>query len=196
MSNHVRSLATDWTVSDDGRRVEGRLFPFGRAAHVIEMIDGEIDEYDEEFLPGCTTRIRQVAAARGGAPAWIRFTVDHERTFDARLGYCVDLTEVDDGAHGAFRLYDGAQLGKVRDMLATSHNGLSVEFSDIAAPVVEGPLRQRRQINVLAVTATPTPVYDDARVLSVRAEDNPLGLAATPNLDRVRAMLEAGSPTG
>jgi hypothetical protein len=190
--NHVRSLATDWTVSDDGRRVEGRIFPFGRAAHVVEMIDGELDEYDEEFLPGCTTRIRQVAAARGGAPAWIRFTVDHERTFDARLGYCVDLAESDDGAHGVFRLYDGAQLAKVRDMLSTSHNGLSVEFTDVRPPVVDGPLRQRCQINVLAVTATPTPIYDDARVLSLRATDDPMALAGTPNLDRVRAMLDGG----
>jgi hypothetical protein len=189
--NHVRSLATDWTVSEDGRLVEGRIFPFGRSAHVIEMVDGELDEFDEEFLPGCTTRMRQVAATRGGTPAWIRFTVDHERTFDARLGYCIDLNEADDGAHGAFRLYDGAQLAKVRDMLGSSHNGLSVEFSDIAPPVIEGSLRQRRQINVSAVTATPTPVYDDARVLSVRAEDNPLAVAGTPNLDKVRAMLEA-----
>jgi hypothetical protein len=133
--------------------------------------------------------MRQVAAQRGGQPAWIRFTVDHERTFDARLGYCVDLNEGDDGAHGAFRLYAGAQLGKVRDMLSTSHNGLSVEFTDIATPVIDGPLRRRRQINMLAVTATPVPVYDDARVLSIRAEDNPLAVAGTPNLDQVRAML-------
>jgi phage head maturation protease len=190
--NHVRSLATDWTVTDDGRMVEGRMFPFGRRAHIVEVVDGALDEYDEEFLPGCTSRMRQVAAARGGAPAWIRFTVDHDQTFDARLGYCVGLTEGDDGAHGAFRLYDGAQLAKVRDMLGSSHNGMSVEFSDIVAPVVDGGLRRRRQINVSAVTATPTPVYDEARVLSVRAEDNALAVAGTPNLDRVRAMLDGG----
>jgi phage head maturation protease len=188
--NHVRSLATDWNVSEDGRFVEGRIFPFGEVAHITELIDGEVDEYDEEFLPGCTTRMRQAAAgSRGGAPAWVRFTIDHERSFDARLGYCTELSEADDGAHGSFRLYDGPQLAKARDMLNSSHNGLSVEFSDRVAPQIEGDLRRRVQINLFAVTATPVPVYDTARVLSVRGDDDPLAALGTPNLDRVQAIL-------
>jgi phage head maturation protease len=192
--NHVRSLATDWTVTDDGRHVEGRIFPFGEIGHVREVINGELEEYDEEFLPGCTTLIRQTAARRpGGSPAWIRFTVDHELSFDARLGYCTELTESEDGAHGHFRLYDGPQLAKARDMLNSSHTGLSIEFDDVRAPIVEGTLRRRKQINLFAVTATPTPLYDSARVFSVRSEDDVTPLP-TPNIDAVRAMLVANFP--
>lgn len=186
---HIRSLSTEWTLSEDGRNVRGRIFPFGEVAHIREVNNGEVDIYDEEFLPGCTHRMRQVAMARGGAPSWIRFTVDHEQSFDARLGFCTGLEEADDGAFGGFRLYDGPQLPKIRSMLAESHQGLSIEFDDVVDPIVSGSLRQRRQINIGAVTATPIPIYEGARVLAVRANDDALEAAGTPNLDQVRAML-------
>lgn len=190
----IRQFDTGMTLSDDGRSVFGRMVPFGEARHIREFVAGQLDEYDEEFLPGCTARMRQVAMSRGGAPAWIRFTVDHEAGFDHRIGYCTTMTESDSGVDTTFRLYDDpARLDKVRSMLAESHTGLSIEFDDVAPPRVDGALRQRRQINVTAVTATPVPVYASARVLAVRADEDPLAAAGTPNLDRVRALL-AQSP--
>jgi hypothetical protein len=176
-------------VREDGREVYGRMVPIGVRAHVRETVeDGTIDEYDEEFLPGCTERMRQVAKRRGGAPAWIRFTLDHESQMDARLGFCSAMTESDDGAYGTFRLYDGPHLAKARSMLAESHTGLSIEFADVAPPRVTGDLRQRRQINIAAVTATPIPVYADAQILALRSDAVP-ELVGTPNLDAVAAML-------
>lgn len=188
-----RSFDSTLAVSDDGRQVLGRMLPFKVVAHIREMVNGELDEYDEEFLPGCTARMRQVAANRGGAPAWIRFTVDHEAGFDHRIGYCTAMAEDEDGVNGTFRLYDDpAHLDKVRSMLTESHTGMSIEFDDVAAPLIEGDLRRRRQINVSAVTATPVPVYASARLV-VRADDDPLAGAGTPNLDRVRQMLAEGA---
>jgi hypothetical protein len=78
-------------------------------------------------------------------------------------------------------------------MLAESHTGLSIEFSDVAAPLVDGALRRRRQINIDAVTATPIPVYASAGILAMRAGDALDG--PTPNLERVRAMLAELNPT-
>lgn len=185
----IRQFDSGLTLSEDGRSVIGRMLPFGEVRHIREVFDGEVDEYDEEFLPGCTQRMRQVAKSRGGAPAWIRFTVDHEQGFDHRIGYCSVMGEDDAGVNTEFRLYqDPARLDKVRSMLAESHTGLSIEFDDVGTRL-DGPLRRRRQINVTAVTATPIPVYESARVLAVRSTGDVLATAGTPNLDRVRAML-------
>jgi hypothetical protein len=179
-------------VEDEGRTVTGQIFPFGEVAHVIEMVEGQREEYDEEFLPGCTLRMRQTARNRGGQPAWIRFTIDHEQAFDSRLGYCTALTENPKGARATFRLYEGPQLPKVRSMLAESHHGLSIEFSDVAPPLKsEGGVVQRRQVNVTAVTATPIPTYMGAKILSVRAGEDMLEAVGTPNIAEVRAMLAA-----
>lgn len=185
-----RTFDSGLLLSDDGRAVFGRVLPFAEVVHVREIMNGELEEYDEEFLPGCTARMRQVATSRGGAPAWIRLTVDHEPGFDHRIGYCTAMAEDETGVNGTFRLYDDpVRLDKVRSMLTESHTGLSIEFDDVAAPRIAGMLRQRRQINIGAVTATPIPVYASARVLAVRAEDDPLTGAGTPNLDRVRELL-------
>lgn len=185
----LRSFAADLEVSTDGREVFGRIVPLNEVAHIREMIDGALDEYDEEFLPGCSAHMRQVAKSRGGQPSWIQFTLDHDHGFDSRLGFCREMVEVGSGVDCTFRLYDDPRLPKVRSMLAESHKGLSIEFVDRVAPIVEGNLRRRRQINISHVTATPVPVYASAKILAMRSEGDPLG--GTPNLDRVREMLAA-----
>lgn len=188
-----RSFATDLELRADGREIWGRIVPFGERATVVEMdADGMVERYEEEFLPGCTVRMQQVARrARNGKPSWIKFTVDHEQTFDARLGFCTELSEQNDGAYGTFTMYEGPQLAKARSMLAESHGGLSIEFVDVAPPLVNGDLRQRRQINIDAVTATPVPVYASASILALRADAPGTipALGSTPNLDAVAALL-------
>ena len=187
----LRAFDAQLELAPDGRSVSGRIVPLNEVAHVREMtLDGGLDEYDEMFLPGCTARMRQTAQRRGGHPAWIGFTLDHERSFDARLGFCTELVEASDGVDAEFRLYDDpARLDKVRSILAESHTGLSIEFTDVAPPLVEGQLRSRRQIHIAHVTATPIPVYTSAKIMAVRADNDPLASAGTPNLDSVRAML-------
>jgi HK97 family phage prohead protease len=188
----LRSFDTSLALSDDGREVLGCVVPFGQVARIHERtLDGTVDEYEEEFAPGCTARIRQDAArARNGWPSWVRFTLDHERSLDHQIGFCTSLVETEAGAFGTFKLHaDPYRLDKIRSMLEESHSGLSVEFTDIARHPDTGPLRVRRQIQLAAVSATPIPVYADARVLAVRAEDVELVPASTPNLDAVRALL-------
>ena len=178
---------------DDGPpTVFGRMFPIGVQTPVVERENGELVEIVEEFLPGCTTRMRQGAAACGGVYKWLTLTIDHRQDFDSRLGCCTQLDERSDGAYGSFELYaEGDKLTHVRSILSKSHGGLSVEFFDIVPPIVDGPLRQRRQIHVQAVTATPIPVYKEAGILAMRSDDPKHVLGATPNLDRARALLAA-----
>ena len=185
----LRSFDTTLELAADGREVVGRILPLGTRTHIRETgPDGNLDEYEEEFLPGCTERMRQTARARGGHPAWIRLTLDHGQTEDARIGYCTALHEADGGVDAVFRLHaDPWRLDKVRSMLAESHTGLSVEFEDVAKPTITGTLRQRRQIHIGAVSATPIPVYPSARIYAVRADE--LELGGTPHLDAVRAFL-------
>jgi hypothetical protein len=183
----VKSRAVDVLDLDLAENeVYGRIFPFGTVAHVREADGlGGVDEYDEEFLPRCTLSMQQARPV----PNWIRFTLDHEQSLDHRIGFCRALTEQADGAYARLKLVPQRDLEKVRALLQESHTGLSVEFIDKRAPRVAGSLRQRVQVHVSAITATPVPLYAEAGILAMRgAEEVTTG---TPNLDRVRHMLEA-----
>jgi len=188
----LRAIDTTLELDEAGDypRVIGRIVPFGVVAHIRELDPaGELEEYDEEFLPGCTERMRQVAAKRGG-PGWIWFTYDHQRrSLESRLGYCTELAEADDGVYATLRLDNDARLEKVRSMLSTSHRGLSIEFDDHPPHrPVTGPLRRRRSVNITTITATPIPVYESAGILAMRSDGDALA-GGTPRLDAARAML-------
>jgi hypothetical protein len=168
-------------------QVFGRMFPIGVRAHVVAHEDGQLVEYDEEFLPGCTVRMRQRSR-----PNWITLTIDHRQDMDSRLGTCVALDERRDGVYGTFELYDeGPPLARVRSILSKSHTGLSIEFRDVVAPIIEGSTRKRRQIHVDAVSATPVPVYETAGILAMRSDGLVDALGATPRLDQTRALLQS-----
>lgn len=160
---HLLLADGDWHLRDDGRSMLGRIVPFEEPAIVVEQ--GE--RFEEEFLPGCMTRMCQIAARRGNA-GWISLNLDHDETMDARIGYATGLEQRDDGGWAEFRLYPGNQLEKVRSMLTESHRGLSVMFDDIAEPRVTAGRRSRVQISVRHVAATPVPIYSGARVALVR----------------------------
>lgn len=187
----IRQFAStlELTESADGiTEVAGRIFPFGETTHIREPTVDGVDEYDEEFVPGCTTKIRQAAKARGGAPGWIAYTVDHGQSFADRIGYCTALSELDDGAYASFRLdHDPPRLPKIRSMLSTSHTGFSIEFDDWPTPLT-GPLRRHRQITIVKVTATAIPVYATAGIMAMRGDDDPLNVG-TPRLDAARAII-------
>jgi HK97 family phage prohead protease len=184
----------------EGPQVVGRIVPFGVTQDVVDVIDGALVEYRERFLPGCTTHVRQQAARQGG-PRWVKFKLGHTNTFDELIGYGQSIEERDDGVWATLGLYvDPGRLDKVRDMLRTSHTGLSVEFTDRVDPEVDlaaGPLVSRRAVNLHGVAATPLPQYADARIASVRSADGDADLG-TPNLDRVAALLAEldGAPSG
>lgn len=188
---HTRAGLTVTDVDEARGVVVGRLFPFGERAHIREVLDGELFDYEEQFLPGCTTRLRQLIE-RGLDPRFITYQLDHEAPgIDARLGYGVALDERDDGAYAHLQLYrNRSNYELVREMLATSHRGMSVQFSDHVAPRVEGRTVSRRQVDIHHVAAVTAPAYASAGVVAMRSADE-APAALTPNLDRARAMLDS-----
>jgi hypothetical protein len=188
---HTRAGLTVTDVDEARGVVVGRLFPFGERAHIREVLDGELFDYEEQFLPGCTTRLRQLIE-RGLDPRFITYQLDHEAPgIDARLGYGVALDEREDGAYAHLQLYrNRSNYELVREMLVTSHRGMSVQFSDHVAPRVEGRIVSRRQVNIHHVAAVTAPAYASAGVVAMRSADE-APAASTPNLDRARAMLDS-----
>lgn len=189
---HVRAGLEVSDVDEAKGVVVGRLFPFSERAHIREVMDGELFDYDEQFLPGCTLRLRQLIS-RGLDPQFITYQLGHDAPgIDGRLGYGLSLEERDDGAYAQLQLYrNRSNYELVRELVSTSHRGMSVQFSDQVAPVVDGRLVSRRQVNIHHVAAVEVPAYATAGVVSMRSAGDGTPASDTPNLDRVRAMLDS-----
>ena len=78
-------------------------------------------------------------------------------------------------------------------MLADSHGGLSVQFSDRVAPLIEEKERRavirRRQINIHHVACVPIPAYAGAGITALREEDLEVLVGETPNIEAVEKLL-------
>ena len=188
------SLSLRDAEGDEGRIVAGRIVPFGEVGEIAEVEDGKVVRYLEEFLPGCTLANRQLAERKmQGIPSWIPLNLDHDEGFDREVGRCRSMSEDDAGAQATFRLYSGHDLPKVRSILAESHHGLSVQFGDRVAPLVEErdglPFIRHRQINIFHVAATPIPVYAGANITEMREEDLEALASETPNIEAVEKLL-------
>lgn len=181
--------ATEMALADDGRTIEGRIVPYNEPTEIVELRDGEVKRYTEMFLPRSCARMAQAAARRSNA-SFISFVLDHSESFDNRIGHCSMLEERADGAHATFRLYQSRDLEKVQSILRESHDGLSVYFADIKPPRVEDGVTKRVQVHISHVAATPTPAYDNARIMAMRNDVEPVD-DGTPNLDEVMAFLES-----
>jgi len=154
---HVRHLAADLQVRDDGRTLEGVAIPYGQEAQIIE----HRARYTEVFAPGAFAN----AAAHP-------LMVTHPRTgAELPIGVSVELHDEADGLHGAWHVSD-VEVGNevivlVRDGVPL---GLSVGF-------VEGVSRWNRdRTRVERVTAALDHVavvrqgaYAGARITAVRA---------------------------
>lgn len=171
----------------DGRTVEGRIVPYNEIATVVEVDDtGKVIKYDEMFLPHSCARMAQGALARNNAH-WIKLLLDHDEGFDRWIGGGVMLWEEDDGAYASFRLHRDQNLDKVRSILEDTHSGLSIHFADIKPPREVDGVRQRVQVHIDHVAATPTPAYVGAGITAMRETGEPL--IGTPHLDSVRQFL-------
>jgi len=191
-SEHTRSFTPPEPLHlrDDGRSVFGLIVPWNTPSDVVERnAQGESVSFTEDFQPGSFTAMSQIAAKRGNW-GFIGLKLEHEDSLESRIGFATDIEhEGTTGAFGTFKLYEGPQLEKVRSMIAESHQGLSIEFVDMAKPKVEGTTVHRTQVFVRHVAATPVPVYADAGVLAMRAEAD-LPIVPTPGLDEVLAYLK------
>lgn len=156
----------------DGRMVYGRVVPYGEVIPFVDEYDGNKVKH-ERFILGALAR--QVNA-------WDRVTLafEHEGGFRNTIGYGQQLQELDDGAYGSFRLYE-ADAPKAREVLTTSHKGLSLEFVNLRDRLAADGVIDRVRVHVARVAAVPDAAYDGAQILAVRNADP----VPTPHLDAV-----------
>ena len=180
--------SAEFELRDDGRTLTGRLVPYGEVATVVDVDEAtnELVRYQEQFLPHSLAAMAQGFAARGGR--FLPLLIDHNDTFDNMIGHATELRDEDDGAYASFRLYDSANIIKVRSVLTESHTGLSIAFKDTRAPKLIGDVVSRVQVHVGHVAATPCPAYVGAGIESLRNESN--DLVDNPILSSVKAWLE------
>lgn len=186
METMLRVVAGDLHLrsGDDGPVVEGLVVPYDTPADVYDV--GTDERYVEVFTRSSWAGWLQRAA---GAAHRVRFNLDHSEAFDDRIGYGRAFSDDADGLRGQFHLYrDPTRLDKVRDMLATSHGGLSIEFAARRYRTRLDGAREWIGAQLAAVAATPAPQHPGARVLAVRAErPGDLDAPHTPRLDAALA---------
>jgi phage head maturation protease len=181
--------SAEFQLRDDGRTLEGCIVPYNEPADVVDMTDdGELVRYREQFLPHSLYNMAQGFQARSGKGMNVPLLIDHEESMERLVGFATNIESRDDGAYGTFRLYDDANIVKVRSILSESHTGLSVKFRDIREPKLIDEIVSRVQVYVAHVAATPIPAYAGAAIGSIRNNGEPV-TAPTPTLDEVREWL-------
>jgi phage head maturation protease len=144
-------------------RVTGLVVPYSTPVPIMELRDGEVIEYQEQFAPGSMER-----AAKAPNRVMLQFT--HSEALDHQIGYGVSFRDSAEGCVGEFQLYRSG-MDKVAEMLETSHRGLSVTFASLRPQgglERSGELVTREVVMCRAVAAVNDPAYADAGVLAVR----------------------------
>lgn len=168
----IRSFRTDLELTDQ-RTVEGRLVPYGEVAKIAEPRESGVLLYREQFVRGAFER-----ATRPGVANRVALVYSHSDSFPDRLGFGLEFRETDDGLYGTFRL-DESTAAKARDVLSSSHQGLSVSFVSIvpkAFTETPGALVTRAAAHLRHVAAVPQGAYAGALITSIRedaTEDGP-----------------------
>jgi hypothetical protein len=155
----------DLDVNKKEGRVTGLVVPYLRPTHIMELRDGAVIEYDEQFEYGSMER-----AAK--APNRLMFQFTHSELLDHQTGYGVSFRDSQElgGCVGEFQLYR-ANRDKIMEMLETSHRGLSITFASLRPQgglEEPGTLVTREAVHCRAVAAVNDPAYADAGVLAVR----------------------------
>lgn len=152
------------TMEREGR-VTGLVVPYHAPTPIMELRDGQVITYEEQFAPGSMER-----AARAPNRVMLQFT--HSEELDHQIGYGVAFRDSEQGCVGEFQLYRSNQ-DKVAEMLQTSHRGLSVTFASLRPQgglERDGELVTREVVHCRAVAAVNDPAYADAGVLAVRQQ--------------------------
>jgi phage head maturation protease len=161
-----RSFADlDLDVNEKEGRVTGLVVPYLRPTPIMELRDGAVIEYSEQFAPGSMER-----AAKAPNRVMLQFT--HSEMLDHQTGYGVSFRDSEElaGCVGEFQLYR-SNRDKIMEMLQTSHRGLSVTFASLRPQgglEQAGELVTREVVHCRAVAAVNDPAYADAGVLAVR----------------------------
>jgi phage head maturation protease len=162
-------------------RVTGLVVPYSCPTPIMELRDGEVIQYEEQFAPGSMER-----AARAPNRVMLQFT--HSESLDHQIGYGVAFRDSAEGCVGEFQLYRSGQ-DKVAEMLQTSHRGLSVTFASLRPQgglERDGELITREIVHCRAVAAVNDPAYADAGVLAVRQQTE-LAAEVVAEAERKRA---------
>jgi HK97 family phage prohead protease len=171
--DHTRAVS-EYSVS--GNLVEALIVPWDTPAPISELaLDDEgglvIVDYREQFARGS---FRTTAEK---VPHRVSLVWSHEETWANIIGRGIEFIDSAEGEIGKFRLV--GDTAKARDMLGGQ--GMSVSFQSLdPIPGTEkaGELVVRRRAHLRHVAATPTPAYDDARVLAIREADAARAAAA------------------
>ena len=176
----------DFQYEGDGQTVLGRIVPYGEVIKFVDPYDGGALKR-ERFVPGALAK-----QANDSAWARVLLSFQHDDGFHNTIGYGKQLEERDDGAYATFRLYK-VDADKAREMMTSSHKGLSLEFEPRTRrdTVDDQGVIIRDSVHVRRVGITGDPAYSGARVLAVRERDDEAERVPTPHLDAVRADLAA-----
>jgi len=160
----VRSFPVTLDVTDQ-RTVEGLVVPYNTPAPITELRPDGMISYREQFVRGAFER-----ATRPGNAGRVALVYSHDEILPNRLGYGLEFRETDDGLLGVFRL-DESTAAKARDVLTTSHSGLSISFLSLlpkAFTEKAGALVTRAAAHLQHVAAVATPAYAGAGVTAIR----------------------------
>ncbi len=151
----VRTFTLNLEEREDGRTLVGLAVPYGKPA--------QIGSYTETFARG---------AFADADPATVPLLAQHDRG-SLPVGRATAFTETDAGLETELRVSKTALgddvLELVRDGAAT---GLSVGFVPITDSWNTGRTRvERVRANLVEISITSFPAYDDARILALRSAD-------------------------
>lgn len=160
----IRSFPVDLEIAD-ARTVTGLVVPYDRIAPITELRETGVINYRERFVRGAFER-----ATRPGNAGRIPLVYTHSDSLPDRLGYGLEFREADEGLYGTFRL-DESTAAKARDVLTTSHSGLSISFLSLlpkAFTEQPGALVTRAAAHLQHVAAVSTPAYAEAGITLIR----------------------------
>lgn len=140
----------------------------------------EPEPYEEGFLRGAfDIQLKRPSFS----PATIPLLPRHGSS--ETFGHTRKLDDVEAGLHGVVAIRPSLR-GDVEQMIEDGIDRVSIEFHPLQRrPRVRGDVRWRDAAVLVAVALTPAPAYSDARVLSMRADDE---LAALERRARIAAL--------
>ena len=159
--------------SSGGRTLTGIVVPYGVTSMIGPFADGE------RFMKGAFKR--SAGQLKGGKVVKLFRAHDHSRA----IGLASKLWEADEGLMGEFRFATTSYADEARDEVRQGLlDAFSVGFRAIRDRMTAG-VREVLEADILEASLAPLPVYEAARVLSLRSATalSPIVLPPMPTVD-------------
>ena len=167
----------DLELSGDGRTLEVLLVPWDQTTRVVELVNGDLLDYNEGFHRGAFDR--QITAGQSNAGHFGRITFFDQHPDKAtgdrgygKLGRLRHMADTDAGLTGRIRV-DTDNVQKVKDARDEGINELSIEFHPLASTGDErqrGSEVWRTDAFLTGVALDPMGAYQGAEILAMRAD--------------------------